>query len=79
MLFNSICIAKNNLPHLFLFLGGDKPTLYKSELENSCVTGAQIIYSWKQLEPKKDIYDFSLFYNQSEAAWGKDFKKNESH
>jgi hypothetical protein len=28
-------------------------------LKKTCVRGAQIIYSWKQLEPKKGIYDFS--------------------
>ena len=52
-------MAKNNLPQLFLFLGGDKPSLHKNELANSCVAGAQIIYSWKQLEPKKNVYHFS--------------------
>ncbi len=61
--FSSTCFAKNNLPHLFLFLGGDEASFHKKELENSCVTGAQIIYSWKQLEPKKGVYDFSKIEN----------------
>lgn len=47
------------LPSLFLFLGGDEASLHKSSLNNPCVSGAQIIYSWKKLEPKKGVYDFS--------------------
>ena len=55
------------MPQLFLFLGGDEANFHTTELKHSCVYGAQIIYSWKQLEPKKGIYDFSkiekdLFY-----------------
>jgi hypothetical protein len=58
-ILNNTVFAKNNLPKLFLFLGGDQASLHEKELNSSCVYGAQIIYSWKQLEPKKDIYDFS--------------------
>lgn len=59
VLFVNIAFAKNNLPELFLFLGGDEARLYEDKFKNGCVSGAQIIYSWKQLEPKKDEYDFS--------------------
>jgi hypothetical protein len=57
--FNNLSFGKDSLPHLFLFLGGDDASLHKSDLKKSCVSGAQIIYSWKQLEPKKGVYDFS--------------------
>jgi hypothetical protein len=60
---NNVSFAQDNLPSLFLFLGGDKASLHESELKNSCATGAQIIYSWKQLEPKKGVYDFSKIEN----------------
>lgn len=56
---NSIAYSQDPLPQLFLFLGGDAAGFYKSALEKPCVSGAQIIYSWKQLEPEKGIYDFS--------------------
>jgi hypothetical protein len=59
LFFNNISYAKNNLPELFLFLGGDESRLYSSKFNNECVKGAQIIYSWKQLEPKKGVYDFT--------------------
>ncbi len=60
LIFSSAtCHANNKLPHLFLFLGGDEPSLHKYELQNSCVAGVQVIYSWQQLEPKKDVYDFT--------------------
>lgn len=57
--FTSTCLAQNNMPQLFVFLEGDAASAHKNELSNPHVTGAQIIYSWKQLEPKKDTYDFS--------------------
>ena len=44
---------------LFLFLGGNKASSYEKVLKNNCINGVQIIYSWKQLEPKMDRYDFS--------------------
>lgn len=59
LFLNNTAFAKDNLPKLFLFLGGNEASAYKAILEKSCVSGAQIIYSWKQLEPEKGIYDFS--------------------
>ena len=63
LLLTNHCYADNNLPSLFLFLGGDEASLYQNQLNHSCVLGAQIIYSWKQLEPKKGIYNFSKIEN----------------
>jgi hypothetical protein len=59
LFFNNTSYSKNNLSELFLFLGGGEARLYKDKFNNECVSGAQIIYSWKQLEPKKDVYDFT--------------------
>ena len=58
-ILNNSVFGKNNLPKLFLFIGRDQASLHEKELKNSCVYGAQIIYSWKQLEPEKGVYDFS--------------------
>lgn len=57
--FIPTAFGKTNVPRLFLFIGGNEARSNKKYLENSCVSGAQIIYSWKQLEPQKDVYDFS--------------------
>ena len=52
IVFNT-SFAQKNRPQLFLFIGGDQAILHEKKLNNPCVYGAQIIYSWKQLEPKK--------------------------
>jgi hypothetical protein len=59
LLFSGTILAQNRLPQLFLFLGGNEASSYEQILKNNCINGVQIIYSWKQLEPKKDVYDFS--------------------
>lgn len=59
LFLNSTCSAQNRLPQLFLFLGGDQAITYQKVLQNQCINGVQIIYSWRQLEPQKDVYDFS--------------------
>ncbi len=56
---NKVAFSADNLPYLFLFLGNSEISLYKDKFQNSCVSGAQVIYSWKQLEPRKNTYDFS--------------------
>jgi hypothetical protein len=56
--------GKSNLPKLFLFVGGDTDLkTYQKTLSNPCITGVQVIYSWKKLEPKKGVYDFSEIDN----------------
>ena len=59
LLFSRATIAHDTFPQLFLFLGGNNASSYKHVLKNNCINGVQIIYSWRQLEPQKDIYDFS--------------------
>ena len=49
-------------PKLFFFFGPENQInleSYKHILINPCVTGVQVVYTWKELEPKKDMYDFS--------------------
>lgn len=58
-LASTAILAQNALPQLFLFLGGNKASAYEQILKNNCINGVQIVYSWKQLEPVKDGYDFS--------------------
>ncbi|RYE23465.1 MAG: hypothetical protein EOP45_06890, partial [Sphingobacteriaceae bacterium] len=45
----------------FLFIGMDRDLLRDTNyLKSSLFDGVQIAYSWKQLEPQKDKYDFSI-------------------
>ena len=48
--------------HHFVYFAQDREKLQtsKSLLETKAFEGAQIAYSWRQLEPGKDEYDFSL-------------------
>ncbi|WP_342227684.1 hypothetical protein [Rickettsiella endosymbiont of Rhagonycha lignosa] len=60
-----LCVSNNvlaiqTLPKLFLFVGSDANLRsYEKILLNPCITGIQAIYTWKELEPKKGIYNFS--------------------
>jgi hypothetical protein len=48
--------------HHYVFFGMDREKIKgtKSFLETKAFEGAQVSYSWRQLEPGKDEYDFSL-------------------
>jgi hypothetical protein len=48
--------------HHYVFFGQDREKLPQaiSFLESKAFDGAQISYSWKQLEPARDEYDFSM-------------------
>lgn len=59
LFFNSLGFAQSEFPQLFLFLGGDRASTFQETLQNPCIRGVQIIYSWRQLEPQKGVYDFS--------------------
>lgn len=50
-------------PDIYLFLGSSPAIEYFNKLNNRNITGAQIIYSWKELEPEPGIYDFSRIEN----------------
>src|SRR5690242_12140630 len=66
LFFYSSLSHANSKPKLFLFLGSTNEfnlSTYKNILINPCVTGVQIVYTWKELEPQKDNYDFSKIEN----------------
>jgi hypothetical protein len=48
--------------HHYVFFGMDRESMpnAKTFLETKAFEGAQVAYSWRQLEPAKDEYDFSL-------------------
>ncbi len=48
--------------HHYVFFGMDRESIpnARSFLETKAFEGAQVAYSWRQLEPTKDKYDFSL-------------------
>lgn len=57
---SQISFAEQKLPALFLYFEDDsKLALYQKILEDPCIKGVQIRYSWKELEPQKEVYDFS--------------------
>jgi hypothetical protein len=48
--------------HHYIFFGQDREKLKEASafLETKAFEGAQVAYSWRQLEPEKDNYDFSM-------------------
>ena len=48
-------------PHHYVFFGQDREKIKAASafLETRALAGAQVAYSWRQLEPEKDRYDFS--------------------
>ena len=49
-------------PDIFLFLGGDSDWITNNQkllFENKNIIGVQVVYNWKQLEPQKNVYNFS--------------------
>jgi hypothetical protein len=48
--------------HHYVFFGQDREKLPRSNLflESKAFDGAQVTYSWRQLEPARDEYDFSM-------------------
>ncbi len=55
-----ISFVSNASPDIYLFLGRAPASSYKSLLQNPHIRGAQIIYYWKTLEPKENVYNFDL-------------------
>jgi hypothetical protein len=55
------CIDVSAKPlHHYVFFGQDRDKIKKEPLflETAAMEGAQVTYSWRQLEPAKDAYDF---------------------
>ncbi|MDE1464530.1 hypothetical protein [Spartinivicinus poritis] len=51
-------IISYSAPEIYLFLGGNSAESSWKELNNKNINGAQIIYRWRKLEPKKGHYNF---------------------
>lgn len=45
-------------PDIYIFLGRGPASGYKKFLQDAHIKGAQIIYTWRSLEPEKNIYNF---------------------
>lgn len=62
-LFILLCFASLNAKpiHHYVFFGQDREKLREASsfFETKALEGAQVAYSWRQLEPEKDKYDFS--------------------
>ena len=62
-LFTSICCAGVSAQgvHHFVFFGQDRENIREATLflETRQLEGAQVAYSWRQLEPEKNQYNFS--------------------
>jgi len=53
------CPTRAAEPANFLFLDADDMSDHRDLLARPDIAGGQIIYPWRQLEPRKDQYDFS--------------------
>src|ERR1700716_3616154 len=56
------CIHVSAKPvHHYVFFSQDREKIKEASefLETKALEGAQVAYSWRQLEPQKDNYDFS--------------------
>ena len=63
-LFTVLCcvsVSAKPVRH-YVFFGQDREKIKQASsfLETKALEGAQVTYSWRQLEPKKDEYDFSI-------------------
>ncbi len=58
---NATCpLKEDNIKH-FVYFARDRESIHNHPfLEVERFTGAQIMYSWQQLEIEKDVYDFSM-------------------
>lgn len=62
IILNVAAQARSVKPVLFLFFGPETrldANGNEKMLANDYVSGAQVVYTWKELEPEKDKYDFS--------------------
>lgn len=52
--------AQHRIKH-FIYFGADRESIQDTDfLNEKNITGAQLRYAWKDLEPRKDVYDFSM-------------------
>lgn len=65
--------AQNSVSH-FVFFGNDRDRIHEADfLANENIAGAQLKYSWRELEPEKDRYNLALIEKDFEflASKGK--------
>jgi hypothetical protein len=53
-------IAKDNIQHYVYFARDRESIIDHPFLTHPVFKGAQIMYSWRDFEPQKDVYDFSI-------------------
>jgi hypothetical protein len=51
--------ARAAAPQQFLFMGSGELPRTQNLLARPDIAGVQVVYSWRQLEPKEDVYDLS--------------------
>lgn len=55
-------LEKDSIKH-FIYFARDREQIHNHPfLKVQRIVGAQIMYSWRQLEPEKGVYDFSIIY-----------------
>ena len=55
-------LKKDSIKH-FIYFARERELIHNHPfLKVQRIVGAQIMYSWKQLEPKRGEYDFSIIY-----------------
>lgn len=71
---NDTCPVKKDSIHHFVYFARDRESIMDHPfLSHSMFTGAQIMYSWRQLEPEEGKYDFSVL--QQDYEYLKKFNK----
>ena len=74
---NSTCPIEENRIRHFVYFSKDRDAVRNHPfLTMPQFSGAQIMYSWDQLEPLKDQYDFAIVYDDYEylkSHWKKLF------
>jgi hypothetical protein len=66
-------IRKDSIQHFVYFVRDRESIQVHPFLSHSMFKGAQIMYSWRQLEPEKGKYDFSIL--EQDYEYLKEFKK----
>jgi len=57
------CPIENDSIKHFIYFARDRELIHDHPfLKVQRIVGAQIMYSWRQLEPKRGVYDFSIIY-----------------
>jgi len=54
----------------FVFVGGADLATHRTILERDAISGAQVAYNWRQLEPRKGEYNFAKIERDLELADG---------